>query len=588
MGGIDARAVWDLAGTLAGGGGNPSQTVLAEVSRIDEEGTVWVRFPGASSDTPVEISSAEVEPGDSVTVTVDGGKASLAGNASAPATSSRAVDLRVEPAERQAEEAAEEAEAALRAAAEAQEVAEATNQHFWTRSENPDGAGAGAFVTDMTQEEWLDGASRDFDDLTDDKPYVNLLLNSLGGLIRRGKTTLASFTKSAVAFFDGQGVEESNMLATFGASGAQVGKSSGPHVAIKSSGVNMMKGDVSMTEFSDDVRVGKLSDTHSTVKPGSFGIYPAGSNANNDAHFLATSSKSRIGSYDKDHLEIAPSYMVFLPGDKSSKSDAYMAVDSEKIVLHRRTTITEDGIETVSDGCRLSIWNIPGHTSDGKGFGIGAEKGRKEGGLTFFSGTDADYLELYHGNNGITISDENVSSIHSIVASVDEGAVGIGSSASGNHGLYLGSQGKWLVRETDSGKVFVNDMDFSSANAAARALGTAKTAGDSWTMNGYYADGFLTNSRKRICLTVALPFRLYGFSSCTLRGTVTVRQNGSYLWGSDSSTAVNINSGVRSYTATAYANGYVNIFLNTTTEQTSAVNNDTVAVHFNTLTVTLA
>lgn len=103
---------------------------------------------------------------------------------------------------------------------EAQELIEAMNQHFWTNDQ-------GAHITDITQEEWVEEAASEdaFDDVSDEKPYHNLLLNSLGMLLRSALNNLVSITRSAVAFFDGDGNSSSNITAFFGSNGAQIGKS---------------------------------------------------------------------------------------------------------------------------------------------------------------------------------------------------------------------------------------------------------------------------------------------------------------------------------------------------------------------------
>ena len=65
------------------------------------------------------------------------------------------------------------------------------------------------------------------------KPWHNLLMNSLGILLRSGTRNLASLTKSAIAFFDGTGNSASNITASFGKDGAQVGPSSRVHSVIE-------------------------------------------------------------------------------------------------------------------------------------------------------------------------------------------------------------------------------------------------------------------------------------------------------------------------------------------------------------------
>lgn len=117
-------------------------------------------------------------------------------------------------------------------------VALANNQHFWQRSTDPDsdGAGTGAFITDEEQDDFLEASAGGFTDLGDGtnntRPWHNLLMNSLGILLRTGLNNLVSITRSAIAFFDGEGNQAGNVVASFGSNGAQIGKSGAPHINI--------------------------------------------------------------------------------------------------------------------------------------------------------------------------------------------------------------------------------------------------------------------------------------------------------------------------------------------------------------------
>lgn len=118
-----------------------------------------------------------------------------------------------------------EVDLASQAAEEAKEVAEATGQHFW-EDEN------GAHVTEITKEDWQteEAKPNPFADVSDQKPYHNLLMNSLGILLRTALKNLVSITRSAIAFFDGQGNEASNVVASFGKDGFQVGVTGESHM----------------------------------------------------------------------------------------------------------------------------------------------------------------------------------------------------------------------------------------------------------------------------------------------------------------------------------------------------------------------
>lgn len=147
---------------------------------------------------------------------------------------------------------------ARRLAAEAQAVAEATNQHFWHRSTDPDqdGAGTGAFVTDEDREGFLDAIAHDVQP-TESRPLHNLIMNSQGILLRAAKRIRAAFTPSGVAFYDGQGNDAANVVARFGSDGAQVGKD-GNSVSISSNGMTIANNNAEvMRVYSDDVYSGR-------------------------------------------------------------------------------------------------------------------------------------------------------------------------------------------------------------------------------------------------------------------------------------------------------------------------------------------
>ena len=103
-------------------------------------------------------------------------------------------------------------------AQEALDVAEATNQYFWQRSDNPDGAGAGAFVTEVPQDEFTDSTSPNF------LSGPNALLNSLGLLFRDGMNILMSVLTNGIAIYDGNGNDSTNILAEFTANRIRLGK----------------------------------------------------------------------------------------------------------------------------------------------------------------------------------------------------------------------------------------------------------------------------------------------------------------------------------------------------------------------------
>lgn len=100
---------------------------------------------------------------------------------------------------------------AKEAAEEAQAVADAVNQHFWTDQQ-------GIHVTEIEQDEFVE-----------DPSGANILENANGILLRDGETWLSQFTPGSVAFYDGEGNEAENVTAVFGTDGAMIGKSGESH-----------------------------------------------------------------------------------------------------------------------------------------------------------------------------------------------------------------------------------------------------------------------------------------------------------------------------------------------------------------------
>ena len=166
------------------------------VTRVDADGTAYVRLDGSDVDTPAARTAAKVKPGQHVSGTVRDGELVIDGNYSAPATD----DTTANAAIKSARKAAKSAKSAQDAADEAQKVADATNQHFWHD-------GNGVHVTEA------EGNA---------ETEHNILMNSLGILLRKALYNLVSITASAVAFFDGQGNTAEHITAQFGGDGAKI------------------------------------------------------------------------------------------------------------------------------------------------------------------------------------------------------------------------------------------------------------------------------------------------------------------------------------------------------------------------------
>lgn len=187
---LDPSVVWDFAGTLVGTLRERPRQLPATVSRVDPDGTVWLSMPGADGLVPAS-TTADVQADDSVTVEWWGNAYHVTGNGTSPSVGTRAAAaLRRATA------------AAAKVAGEAKGIADAVGQHFWADDNgvhvsNEDGNATGE---------------------------RNVLMNSLGILLRQGSAWLASFSDSAVAFYDGLGNEAANIVAQFGADGSRIGR----------------------------------------------------------------------------------------------------------------------------------------------------------------------------------------------------------------------------------------------------------------------------------------------------------------------------------------------------------------------------
>lgn len=217
---LDFSTIRELGQALSTPESKADQTKKAIVREVTPDGVV-VEVGGSGVLTPVESSMATYSVGDVVQVTNRGGRLTIGGNATAPSVGAQFVNSTVAPVAQTAAEAAETAgnaaaqsESAQKAASEAQAVADATAQHFFSDTD-------GIHVTEAEQEEW-----------TSSHTGKNILINSLGILLRNALNNLVSITASAIAFFDGSGNNASNIIAQFGASGATIGKSGESHMEL--------------------------------------------------------------------------------------------------------------------------------------------------------------------------------------------------------------------------------------------------------------------------------------------------------------------------------------------------------------------
>ena len=149
----------------------------AKVIRIDG-GTAWVHIPGGVDETPVALT-VNAKVGDSVLVRVSGGNAWIVGNSSAPPTD----DTKAVEAKGVADVAQVKAESAEEVAKNASRAVKSTSQYFW-HTETDTGAGAGAHITEVPQEDFIADPANG---------GGNLLAQSGGITARQGTRILATF-----------------------------------------------------------------------------------------------------------------------------------------------------------------------------------------------------------------------------------------------------------------------------------------------------------------------------------------------------------------------------------------------------------
>lgn len=287
--------------------GKSQSGMVARVVRKDDDGTVWVHIDGGVDETPITSCLSEVELGDSVYVTIQGGSSSIAGNTTSPSIGARAaggivsnavapVFGMVESIKSNIDNAIRQSAISERLAREAAAIAGAVGQHFWYRATDDaqDGAGTGSFVTDVSKEDFLSAAAQGFPDVSDAKPYHNLLMTSIGLLLRSAISNIVSLSRSATTFYDGLGNAAGNVVAFFGRDGARIGKLGEARVEIDFNSMRVY--DKEQNEFFsvDDLRdeSGKVEMTVTYIADGTSTHYDLGLYADDNEYAVAVSDGS--------------------------------------------------------------------------------------------------------------------------------------------------------------------------------------------------------------------------------------------------------------------------------------------------------
>ena len=275
----------------------------ATVTRVEGD-TAWVHIDGGVDETPVKMTIAAHE-GDKVQVRVSGGGAWLTGNGTRPPTDDATANAAQETADGAVQEARENTEKLERigvtlretqdAVTEAREIADATNQHFWA-----DENGVHIATTE--------GAA---------SSGKNLLMNSLGILLRASGLPLAQFSSSQVAFYDGTGSGEDHIVALFGVNGAQVGYGDLAHIMLRSDTMRMVsdKGmdmlNVTSNDTSDYAEIKKTIDDDFTQV--------TGTSSNNRNHFWYTLPLTNYTSGGRLRIVYEVRYVVTVSGRQETR-----------------------------------------------------------------------------------------------------------------------------------------------------------------------------------------------------------------------------------------------------------------------------
>ena len=242
--GFTSGELRDFVDAVRGSETSTDCVVVGTVSRVDPDGTAWVQIGQNAEPTPCARDMA-CHAGDEVTVRIADHKATVTGNASAPATDDRKANVahgvasaaqhtadtaqataqeadgRAQTAQRTAMTAKDTADAASTAAGEAKALAEMTDQHFWTDTR-------GAHVTESKREDYEQAPTG-----------FQQLMTSAGQLLTRAvegvERLLRSDTASGTVFYDGEcapGAQdaEDHVVAAFTKDGAQIGRKGNAHV----------------------------------------------------------------------------------------------------------------------------------------------------------------------------------------------------------------------------------------------------------------------------------------------------------------------------------------------------------------------
>lgn len=570
-----AEAVVRAAETMAERGARPtSSTVAAVYAGTDTQGAHRVLLPGSDESVPVSSMAVEATVGDTVSVTISEGATACTANLSNPSAGVDGVTAASEQARAAAEATgrlAAETEAsttriskiaaaagrkAAAAAQDAEDAAKVARNYLFTATDgdawvHAEDAGPNTQGEPMpTTYGWRIG--RTFEMVRAGASYMKMWVESNVAKLRLGLDTAghAIFSPDGMEVF----TDASTSVAEFGST-ARIGEDGKQRVEITDSGVDIYEPGGTLAQ---------------RMRAAGNKMYVAGTEVASFAASLVEIGKNSANAVislcnGKGTIEYNADSSASSSEDYSSTS--YFEVKGADLRLNGTS--------------RAALYS---YYTNGSNIGRKTSVITKPAELKMFSESSSN-LSSGVGTWAMSVIDMTPNGITAEANSNGSGTI----SATAANNMTLTSTAGTLRLVTTVGALRLSGAKYTvdTPNAFARAIGLAKTKGDTITFTNVDAVGYLSNARKSASLTVYFPYLVYGLSSntsCTLSGNFYARQNNGYCFGSTASSTAALSS--LTVSIQRIQSGYCS-FTATGAEQTAAINNDPIAFRFSSLTITL-
>lgn len=287
---MDMNLIDEIVSAVKNDKPEKNHTHSAIVSRIDDEGVVWVTITGSEIETPTAETSAEVKKGDRVNVDWRNNRLYISGNVSNPSAGVTRVSkvedsaLRALTAANSAEAAAASAQASAETAgaAASDAVSKAEEVHGIAEQAISDAATANASA-ELAKSEALNAKSN-AERAKGDAVAANKAANEAGTAAAIAQAALESMgefdeqmqyeayfwhdSKGAHVLSNdsgsrmdlaGDGLEITNSngesVATFGTEGSRIGRPDDAHMELSSGGMDLFQGDRLIAKYSQGLRI---------------------------------------------------------------------------------------------------------------------------------------------------------------------------------------------------------------------------------------------------------------------------------------------------------------------------------------------